>query len=653
MELLKNQSDIEEQLAIEKRRVNYYKTQLKYLKEHFDITKIKPATGELRKYQLDLVDFANQFFKEIKHLNVKPFLMAGSLIGALRHKGFIPWDDDLDFGLIREDYDKLVDYCKKNYKTIIYDIELTDYIKNPYAPGEKWDKAISENPNQYVFFIWSDQIQIGKGNSICDFKFLDFFVLDAFADDYDFNEHRHYLSNLKNEIDKIDYIPSIVNFLDKENFKTLNRKKDGKFLFYGIENMCAYRTKYSKWIPRDYIFPLKKITFESEEFWVPNKTEEYAEYEIPGYMGFPTDVGYSGHLDILKNYIFAKKKKIEFYLVDSFEIYHYLPIYNELIRQGFDAKFIAEPCEINTSGKWFDYETSIKILEELGVNYSTNSYKNADIAITTQYSHLLSRYKNKKGSLSYGFGLNKNSFAHIKECCEGFDFRLIHGEFSKKNSIAFYDEKKLFPIGFPKHDEFFKNKPSRQEVLKELSIKTSKPIIAYFPTYDENSSISDFYDQLKELRKDYFIVTKAHHCTFRLREKRDDLKKLYCFSDLVLEGNYSFSKSSLIGDIVLADAKSGAALEISYLNNDASLIMLSPQKDLTNYFYEDIFNLSLVINSPSQLKEAIIETLQNDTFRKKRIEQLEYMLGAPDSQSTQRAVHVLKQYLMESQLNEK
>lgn len=48
--------------------------------------------------------------------NIKYSIIAGTLLGAVRHKGFIPWDDDLDIGMLRCEYNRFIDICKHELK---------------------------------------------------------------------------------------------------------------------------------------------------------------------------------------------------------------------------------------------------------------------------------------------------------------------------------------------------------------------------------------------------------------------------------------------------------------------------------------------------------------------------------------------------------
>lgn len=60
---------------------------------------------ELKKIQLEILDVVHHFCQEN---GITYFLSSGSLIGAVRHKGYIPWDDDIDLYMPRKDYDRFV-----------------------------------------------------------------------------------------------------------------------------------------------------------------------------------------------------------------------------------------------------------------------------------------------------------------------------------------------------------------------------------------------------------------------------------------------------------------------------------------------------------------------------------------------------------------
>lgn len=61
--------------------------------------------NKLRKIELEIL---KAVIRTCGELNIKYYVLYGSLIGAIRHKGFIPWDDDIDIGMLREDYEVFV-----------------------------------------------------------------------------------------------------------------------------------------------------------------------------------------------------------------------------------------------------------------------------------------------------------------------------------------------------------------------------------------------------------------------------------------------------------------------------------------------------------------------------------------------------------------
>lgn len=254
----------------------------------------KLTDDELKNIELDIL----KYFRGIcKQLGIKYYLMGGTLLGAVRHQGFIPWDDDIDVMMFRDDYDKLVSYFKKNNKGRyqLGDIHLmSDYS---FPIGKLIDTST---------VLVSNKVKTGKITG----AFIDIFPLDKVQDVEDLKERKVRLGRLNTFIEIFsrmlpkDYeeVASHWNWKEKIVY-SLYRFVGWHRLAKKYEMICREKNDtnaeyyaYIGWILYDREIWSKStlgngvgITFENEIFNVPKQYEQFLEVVYGNYMELPPE----------------------------------------------------------------------------------------------------------------------------------------------------------------------------------------------------------------------------------------------------------------------------------------------------------------------------------------------------------------------------
>lgn len=254
---------------------------------------------EIQNESLKILLFVDKLCEELK---LKYCIMYGTLIGAIRHNGFIPWDDDVDIAMPRRDYLKLQDYFL-NHKEELKPYEFFSKDtreKYPYMIGRVCNTNFimkSEIEDDYGMGTFVDVYPMdGAGNGKGVFPFLKSRLLSSM---YYMKSRTHYIpseNKILNIPKKIIY--HIVhlfsyNFLRK-NLEKLAYHYDYDKSIYVAQMDCFTDGKKNMFLKNDIEDTCYHI-FEGEQVRIPKNYDRMLRHEYGDYMQLPPEEKRIGH----------------------------------------------------------------------------------------------------------------------------------------------------------------------------------------------------------------------------------------------------------------------------------------------------------------------------------------------------------------------
>lgn len=249
--------------SIRKDRVNFANQFV-----NMEVSQIPKAQGTLRLVQEANAGLLKIFDKICKENNLNYWMDFGTLLGAIRHKGFIPWDDDIDVGMPREDYERFIELFKNGFK------DYPDY----YC-------LLSSNGRNKCFL----KIKHKKTDNVT----LDVFPYDFYYSKLD-DDGKQLLSK---RINKLIGVNPFYCCNDEEKIRTHFKKitarkilkgnpirEEKPAMFLGIDYPHKWKNKVFDY---ESIFPLKTTDFEGYEFSCPNSPDKVLKTIYNDYMSIP------------------------------------------------------------------------------------------------------------------------------------------------------------------------------------------------------------------------------------------------------------------------------------------------------------------------------------------------------------------------------
>ncbi|MFI3296190.1 MAG: LicD family protein [bacterium] len=253
-----------------------------------DFSKYNAEGSMLRNAQMRMLDILIEVDKICRKNNIDYWLDAGTLLGAVRHKGFIPWDDDIDICVKREDYKRLKKcmIAELPSKFVFTDTKTdSNYFCN-YARVKDINSNINYPPFSYQKHqgIFIDIFIVEKSIPVLK-KIVDPIYGPIFRQVHNFGKYL-YKSNTKRLFNKsVSMIMYPFAELLVISSRLIAKVFNSKTYTFPYSSMTYHRREEKD------IYPLIEILFEGYYFKVPNNCDAYLKNLFGDYMKIPEESG--------------------------------------------------------------------------------------------------------------------------------------------------------------------------------------------------------------------------------------------------------------------------------------------------------------------------------------------------------------------------
>lgn len=243
---------------------------------------------KLHEVELEILD---EVVRICNNHNIEYFLTGGTMLGAIRHEGFIPWDDDIDIGMARKDYDLFIKFAKEELDSK-YFLDCFETNKNYYLPFAKikknntiFDEEDAHHLNNHKgIFVDIIPFENAKKKDSLTQKVQAILVRNISETMF----YKNKIKKLKNT--RKPYLVIILSIFSKTILMKTQRwlmhlnKDDNSQYLVALAGTYGYQKETNE---RAIYLPTKDIKFENRVYKGMNKPDEYLTNIFGDYMELP------------------------------------------------------------------------------------------------------------------------------------------------------------------------------------------------------------------------------------------------------------------------------------------------------------------------------------------------------------------------------